>query len=68
MTSSHNINVTIILLYTTDFRYLLYYYITVSVFYLLDLIIPLQDRQSDSSTFQSRQTDVGRLCADHVLT
>lgn len=58
----------IMILYTTDFRYLLYYYITVLVFYLLDLIIPLQDRQSNSGTFQSRQTDVGRLCADHVLT
>lgn len=36
--------------------------------HLLDVIIPLQDGQGNSSTFQRGQTDVGGLCADHILT
>lgn len=38
------------------------------LFHLLDVIVLLQDRQGDSSTFQRGQTDVGGLCADHILT
>lgn len=35
---------------------------------LLDVVILLQDGQGDSGTFQRGQTDVGGLCADHILT
>lgn len=35
---------------------------------LLDVVVPLQDGQGNSSALQRGQTDVGGLCADHILT
>lgn len=40
----------------------------ISPHHLLYVIILLQDGEGDSSTFQRGQTDVGGLCADHILT